>query len=104
MIIRYTTYKVSEIHLLSCREGPSKVTRIAKITKLTETAKITKICHTTYKVNGIHSKGCREDPAKDTKITKVMKFTKLRNLRYFTIQLELTMSTKFIQRLVEKAH
>ena len=101
MIIRHTSYNINEIYLKSCRADPSKVTKIAKITKFTiirhttykineiyskgcreGRSKVTKIMkftiirHTTHKINGIYSKGCREGPLKVTVIAKITKFTK----------------------------
>ena len=74
--IRQTSYEINEIYSKGYREVPFKVTRIAKITKFTKTAKFTIIRHTTYKINEIYSKGCREGPSKVTTIAKITKFTK----------------------------
>ena len=41
-IICHTTYKINEIYSKGCREGPSKVTKIAKIMKTAEFAEIRK--------------------------------------------------------------
>ena len=75
-IIRKTIDKVYEIYSKGCWEAPSKVTRIAKIAKITKTAKFTIIRKTIDKVYKIYSKGCREAPSKVTRIAKITKFTK----------------------------
>ena len=54
MIIHHTTYKISEIYLKGCREGPSKVTEIVKITEFMKTAKVLIIRHTFYKINKLY--------------------------------------------------
>ena len=76
MIFRKTIDKVYEIYSEGCWEAPSKVTRIAKITKFTKTAKFTIICKIIDKVYEIYSKGCREAPSKVLRIAKITKFTK----------------------------
>ena len=101
-----TIDSVHVIYSKGYRETLSKVTRIAKITKFTKTAKcmiirhttckikeiytkgcregpskVTKftiICHTTCKINKIYAKGCREGPSKGTKFAKTAKFTIIR--------------------------
>ena len=62
MIFRKTIDKVYEIYSKGCWEDPSNVTRIAKITKITKTAKFTIICKTIDKVYEIYSKGLQGSP------------------------------------------
>ena len=52
------------------------MTRIAKIAKLTRTAKFTIICKICEKINEIYWKGFRNSPEKATRIAKTAKFTR----------------------------
>ena len=61
---------------MGCKEGPSKVTKIAKITKFTRTAKFKIIRYTIEEMYDIYSLGCKESPSKVTKIAKTTKLTK----------------------------
>ena len=60
--IRETTDKLYEIYSKGCNEGPFKVTRIAKITKFTITAKFTIIRLSIHEMHKSLWKGYMEVP------------------------------------------
>ena len=75
-IICKTIDKINEMYSRGCRESPSKITRIAKITKFTKTAKFTIIRRPNDKINKMYSTGSREGLSKVMRISKITKFTK----------------------------